>query len=574
MNKKQYRQKRWLFITAAIYFILMTLIFTRPLIFNILAHTVGAKNDNMYFIFQIEWIKRAIFEYQTMPLTTNLLNFPYGFSLLTTEIAPLQIVFALPFALAGEPILGYNISMMSTFIIAGLTMFFWVYELTESWQASIISGTAFAFLPYHMAHFLIGHLNISGIQWFPLYFWGFTEILTKEKFSRKNIMLLSAGIIGLALTSLYYIYMTLIVSVIILIIYFSFLAREKIFTKHIWKQFLIAGVVSAPFLLVGIGPYIYFHAARGSARNVQEAIMFSASITDFLLPFTKQVLLGRWVWRNFPRDLWNEATLYLGFPATIFSIVGWKNKSTLGRKRLFQIFLIGGIATGILAFGINLTWMEKPVWVDLPEWLAEITGNSQSLIYLPGYLFHKYLPFYSIMRVSMRYGIFVMVFICAAAGLGIHWILTNAKTKWRPLIGFMALVLILLDFFNTPFSTSKISPREVDLWLAEQPYGGLVQLPYEQSLFEEHFYFTLYHNKPLLGAVRAFPSDRFLYLKGVLKTFPDTASASALRDENITYVIIDENEIPITEAVLASAVENGLSYHGSFSGQSVFTIEY
>ena len=130
MNKKRKRQKRWLVITVSIYFILMTLIFTRPLMNNILDHTVGAKNDNMYFIFQIEWIKRAIFEYHTMPLTTNLLNFPYGFSLLTTEIAPLQIVFALPFALMGEPILGYNISMMSTFILAGMMMFLWVFNLT------------------------------------------------------------------------------------------------------------------------------------------------------------------------------------------------------------------------------------------------------------------------------------------------------------------------------------------------------------------------------------------------------------------------------------------------------------
>ena len=167
-----------------------------------------------------------------------------------------------------------------------------------------------------------------------------------------------------------------------------------------------------------------------------------------------------------------------------------------------------------------------------------------------------------------------MVFICAAAGMGIHWILTNMKDKWRPIIGFMALLFILLDFFNTPFSTSKLGPRAVDLWLAEQPYGGLVQLPYEQSLFEEHFYYTLYHNKPLLGAVRAFPSDRFIYLKSVLKTFPDPESVSALRNENITYIVIDEYEIPITEAILATAVESGLKYQGSFSGQSVFTIEY
>ena len=571
-NKKS--QKILIFLSAGIYFIFVTVLFTRPLINNITTHTVGGFSDNMYFIFQIEWIKRAIFDIHTMPLTTDLLNFPFGFSLLTTEIAPLQIIFALPFALFGEPVLGYNISMLSTFFLAGMFMFAWVYQLTDSWIAALISGSAYAFLPFHMAHFLIGHLNLSGIQWFPLYFWGLTNILTRDKPSKKNILLLSIGISGIALTSLYFIYMTFVVSVIILVIYFLLLAREKIFSKNIWKQLIISGLVSAPILLVGLGPYFYFHALRGSTRNIQDAAIFSASITDFLLPFTKQVLFGKWVWRNFPRDLWNEATLYLGIPALVFSIAAWKNRISIERKRLLQIFLIGGLTAGILALGTNVTWMEKSVWIDLPEWLVAITEKSQSMIFLPGYLFYKYLPFYSIMRVPMRYGIFTMVFVCAAAGIGIQWILINVKNKWRPLVGFIALLFILLDFFNTPFSTSMIGPREVDLYLAEQPYGGMVQLPYEQSLLEENFYYTLHHDKPILGAVRAFPSDRFLFLKKVLNSFPDPESVSSLRNENITYIVVDENKIPITEFILNGAVENGLKFHGSFSGQSVFTIEY
>jgi hypothetical protein len=570
-NKRS--QQNFIFLFAGIYFSLMTIVFTRPLINRISTHTVGGFSDNMYFIFQIEWIKRAVFEYHINPLTTNLLNFPYGFSLLTTEIAPLQIIFALPFALLGNPVLGYNISMMGTFFLAGMFMFLWIYKITDSWIAALISGTAYAFLPYHMAHFLIGHLNLSGIQWFPLFFWGLTNVLTDNKVSKKNILLLTLGISGIALTSLYYIYMTLVVSVIILIIYFLFFAREKIFSKNIWKQFIYSVLFSAPILLAGVGPYVYYHSVKGSTRNIQDAVMFSASITDFLLPFTKQVLLGKWVWKNFPRDLWNEATLYLGFPMLVFSIVGWKERISLGMKRLFQIFLIGGITAGILAFGMNVTWMEKPVLVNLPGWFGALIGKSQSMIYLPGYLFQKYLPFYSIMRVPMRYGIFTMVFVCAGGGIGIQWILRKVEKKWHMIIGFFALLIVILDFFNTPFSLSEIKAREVDTWLSEQPYGGLVQLPYKQSLLEEHFYYALHHNKPLLGAVRAFPSDRFLFLKNILISFPDYESVSALKNENITYVVIDEKEIPVTETIVDAAVENGLTYHGSFSGESVFTID-
>jgi hypothetical protein len=572
--KTGHLKKKFILMCTAIYFILMTVLFTRSLSRQIMTHNVGGYGDNLYFIWQIEWIKRAVFDLNVMPLTSNLLNYPYGYSLLTTEIAPLQILFALPFALIGEPVLGYNISIMSTFFLAGLTMFLWVYAMTESWQASLISGTAFAFLPYHIAHFLIGHLNLAGIQWFPLYFWGFTAILTGEHFSWKHVLLLSVGISAIALTSQYYIYMTFIISVIILIGYFCFFAREKFLSKEIWKQFVLAGAISAPFLIIGIGPYLYFHSGRGSKRAMEDTLIFSASITDFLLPFTKQILLGKWVWRKFPRDLWNEATLYLGLPATILSIIGWMRREALGKKRIFQIFLIGGITAGVLAFGTNLTWMEEPVWINLPEWFSELADKEQSLIYLPGYLLFKYIPFYSIMRVWMRYGIFVMVFNCAAAGIGAHWILSRVKLRWKNLLGFVILSFVILDFFNTPFSTTEIEPREVDLWLAEQPYGGLVQLPFEQSLIEENFYYTLYHHKPLMGAVRAFPSDRFLYMGSALNNFPDPKSVEALRGEQITYIVVDENEIPVTDEILINAADLGLKHEGSFTDQSVFTINY
>ena len=104
--KTEHLKKQLALVCPVIYFFLMTIIFTWPLLKQMMTHSAGGYGDNMYFIWQIEWIKRAVFELNRMPLTSNLLNYPYGYSLLTTEIAPLQILFALPFALIGEPILG------------------------------------------------------------------------------------------------------------------------------------------------------------------------------------------------------------------------------------------------------------------------------------------------------------------------------------------------------------------------------------------------------------------------------------------------------------------------------------
>ena len=553
------------------YFLALSVFFTRPLFSRLRTHTVGWRGDNMYFLFQIEWIRQALFDLKVMPLTTHLLNYPYGYSLLSTEISPLQILFALPFAAFDEAVLGFNLSMLLTFIISGMAMYFWLYAVSGSRHAGLAAGTAYAFLPYHIVHFMAGHLNISGIQWFPLYFWGFTSLLTDRQASWKHVLLTAAGISAIALTSLYYAYMTLLISALMFFLYWLF--TKNPFDRDCWRRLFISAGLSIPGLIAGVGPYLYFHGNRGSTRPLVDAMRYSASVSDFFLPFTRQLLLGRWVWDKFPRDLWNEATLYLGIAVTALAVFAVLAKNSKLDKRLWELLLIGGMCAFILALGVNLNWMEAPVMIRLPEWIASRVGAKQSLVYLPAYLAYKYLPFYSLMRVSMRYGVIVMTVVCFLAGMGVHEILKMLKKPTRNIAFVVILGFIILDFSNTPMPTVRIGPRNVDEWLNGQPTGGLVQLPYEQSTTSEHAYYTVHHQKPLMGVISAFPSDRLLGFKELLRNFPDAVSVSTLQDEEIRYVVVDEEEMPIGSEMIRNAEEFGMRYAGSFNGQSVFIFE-
>lgn len=570
-KKNQYEKLAWALGQIA-YFTLLTIAFTRPLISKISTHIDGSLGDNLYFIWQIGWFKQALFDLKQLPFHSFLLNFPYGYNLATTEIAPLQLAFALPFALGGQLVLGYNVSMLLTFILAGLCMSYWVYHLTGSRLAGLVSGTAYAFLPYHMAHFLSGHLNISAIQWFPLFFWGFSAILTEEKYSIKNVLLMAAGLSGIALTSQYYLYMTFIISVIILLVYFLFIQRRRFLDLVLWKQFVLAGVISLPALAVGIVPYYLVHQGTGSDRTLEDVMVFSASITDFLLPFTRQALWGKWVWKTFPRDLWNEATLYLGLPLLVLSGLGFAKRKESGKRLLFTIFLVGFLISLVLAMGTNLTWMEEPVRLSDSSWLAKIFTNEDGLIYLPGYLFFKYVPYYSVMRAWMRIGIFALLFNCAAAGLGLHWLIQKAGIRCKVLLPILMLALVLLDFSVRPNPLSEVKPREVDLWLAEQPYGGQVQLPLKQSYEEYSLYYTLYSQKPLIGVIRTFPSNRYFELNPLLENFPDDVSVVALKEEGLTYIVLDEDYYSVDDDFITRCESLGLKFGVSLDGQAVFLI--
>ncbi len=561
----------WAFGQTA-YFVLLTLAFTRPLYRHLSTHVAGSLGDNLYFIWQIGWFKQAIFDLRQVTFKSSLLNFPYGYNLATTEIAPLQLAFAMPFALNGNFVLGYNISILLTFVLAGLTMSYWVHHLSGSRLAGLAAGTAYAFLPYHMVHFLSGHLNISAIQWFPLFFWGFLGMLTEDRYASKNVWLMALGLSAIALTSQYYLYLTGLVSGLILLVYFLFLRRDRFADKVLWKQFIRAGLISLPALAVGVVPYLLARSGS-SGRTLADVMAFSASPTDFLLPFTRQFIWGKWVWRNFPRDLWNEATLYLGAPVTLLAIIGFAKRDESRHKLLYSLLLTGFIASVILAMGTNLTWNEQAVEVSASSWLGRIFNNTDGLVLLPGYFFFKYVPFYSIMRAWMRMGVIALLFNCAAAGLGLAWLLGRVKRPaYRLGLGLLALALILLDFYVSPNSLSAVKPRAIDLWLAEQPYGGQVQLPLKESYEENSLYYTLYSQKPLIGVIRTFPSNRYFELEPQVRNFPDDTSLAALREQQLTYVVLDEEFYTVDKDFIERCESLGMRYGGSLDGQAVFIL--
>lgn len=556
-----------------VYFLILSLFLTRPLWTVLTTHSVGGYGDNVYFIWQIEWIKQALFDLKSAPYKTDLLNYPYGYNLASTEIAPLQILFALPFAMLGNPVLGYNVSILLTFFLSGLTMYYWVFQMTHSRGASLIAATAYSALPYHAAHFLSGHLNLSAVQWFPLYWLGFTNILSQERFRGRDMLLLVGGFACIALTSQYYLFMTLMVSFWIAVIYLGFYHRGQIRNRKFWKGVITAGLLCLPFMGVSFLPAYLLYGGSDRARSIADVMVYSASITDFLLPFSKNIVWGEWVWRIFPRDLWTESTLYLGIPVTLLAITGFRQNKEWGQSDRSRVFRIGIWTSVILAMGTNLTWMEEPLIIKMPDGLGGLVNNEETIIPLPGYLLFRYFPFYSFMRAWMRYGVFALVFNCAAAGLGAAWLLKKVQGKWRLLITITLTSLILLDFTNTPFKVEKMEARPVDSWLAEQPRGAQVQLPLYQSFETRHIYYTLYNRKPTVGNHPVFPSDRFFEMDPVLKSFPSDESVSALRELDVTYVILDEAHYSIGRDLIEICKSKGLELVYRDGEQAVFLIE-
>lgn len=83
------------------------------------------------------------------------------------------------YAATKNPILAYNLLVLSTFVLAGFGTFLVVRELTRNATAAFVAGLLFAFSASRIAHG--GHLDALSVQWMPFVLFGIRRFVTSGR---------------------------------------------------------------------------------------------------------------------------------------------------------------------------------------------------------------------------------------------------------------------------------------------------------------------------------------------------------------------------------------------------------
>ncbi len=569
---------RFVHLFALLYYTVFTLVMTWPLALHMTNSVVGEIGDNIYFIFLIRWYQRAWFELGISPFFHPWLNFPQGWNLASTDTSLATTLFGLPVSLIWGPTFGYNFAMLVTFVFSGWAMYYWVRRLTSSPAAGLIAGTVYAFLPYRMAHFLIGHMNLSGTEWFPLYFMGLYDLLRAPRLSWKPVLVTAVALGLIGFTSMHYLLMTAVISVVFVAAYLLFAERQRLADWHYWRglgaRLALFGVASLPMTVLSALPFLGLESQGGLAsRSVSYASMYSASPTDFFLPSTQHWLFGAWVGAHFDRSLWIEATFYIGVVALVLAVIAWIRRAETSHAVLLKVALVVILVAFVLSLGTDLHWNNQRVDVPVPTFLQSLVHRESTPIPLPAYLLFRFLPFYSKMRALMRVGLYVLVFTSLMAGLGAAWLLKKAGPKRALPLAVVLIVLIFLDFYPGPYRhLAQVSARPVDAWLAQQPgQGAVAQFPASELEDQDQVYNTLVHGKPFIGGFfSANQPEQYLRIRPVLDHFPSPEGAALLRELGVQWVLMDTGKYPDFPAVQQQVEHLGLRYVETIGGEAVF----
>lgn len=561
-------------ITAALLFILLTIVMTWPLASQMDRAAIGWIGDNYLYIWMIGWFKKALFELHQSPLLAPVLNYPQGYNLAYTDIPFTMVLIGLPASLMSTPALGYNVSIFVSFVLSGLGVYLWVRRLTDNMAASVIAGVVFAFAPYRMSH-LLGHLNLMGTQWFPFYFMSLGDLIGMRKWSWKTIVVASVSLGLIGLTSQYYLYMTLLISVAYVLGHLLF--EHKLVSQfEFWKRFGAFAIIALPLVILSVMPYLGLASQDNLTHSLGVVRVWSASPTDFILPSPKHFIWGEWVARTFDRSLWIENTLYIGVVSLFFAPLALlKRKEALsqGNGIIEASCLAAGIAF-VLALGTDLHWLGQSVKVSVPLFLRHWYPYSQTPLPLPGYLLFRFFPFYAGMRVWMRYGIFVSLFTSILAGIGVAWLLSRIKHRLIIPLSILILFLAFVDFYPGAQPLSQVTIRPVDAWLISQDPGALAQFPFWQIKLPQLAYATLIHNKPLIGdPFGTFSTVQFRQIQPILSSFPDQNSVDLLRGLGARWIVVDSTQYQNFAQIRTTVESLGLHFRVALDEQYVYELD-
>jgi len=542
-------------VFVLVLFFALMCVMTNPLVLHI-ANAVEDKQDALLNTWIIAWVGHALL---TDPL--NLFNanifYPYPNTLAYSETLLPQGLFALPFNLAFDnTILGYNLVLLASFLLAAYAMYLFIFDLTHSRSAAIVAGTIFAFNPYNLGN--LAQVQLLSFGWMPLALMWLRRLLKYDgrrmtddgryvvgiwDLRFENCFLFAIFFSLQALSSFYYAFLAGF-TVALYAIWFFITHHASHITFYVSRltRLAFSTALVALFVVPFFIPYLQVQREMGFERKVIESEPFSASLKLFIQVSPQNVLYGNLLaprppimHGGYPLD-----NLFPGIVAVAFAIVGIA--ASKHRERWFYFFLL--TFAFLLSLGPRL-------------YLSPTTSTDLTLPYR--WLYDLF-PLMRALRAPVRFDALVMFALAVLAGLGTARLATTdrrpltATQRFLPTAYCLLLTgLIALEYFAFP--AAHITPvpvwneiPEYVRWLRTQPPGVILELPMlasdpSQPLDLTTQYLSTYHWHTTPDGYSGFNPPRRGEIAYEMQAFPNERAFSLIQALEVKYLVLHNTEI-------------------------------
>lgn len=547
-----------------LFYTLLALIMTWPLIARLGTHYAGNNEDLWVFQWDNWWTRYAL-QHGLDILFTPLQFYPVGVSLAAHSLSFYNSFVWIPLAAVIGDIAAYNITILLTFILSGYTMFLLAEYLINqrigvreqgsgaaprspitdhplpitnprSLIPALLAGLIFAFAPYHFSQSL-GHVSLASVQWFPLLALFALKTVRETKWRNAIIIGLLIGLI--TATRLQFI-------VLGGVVFALFVAVDWLTVRREWARgsigrLIVAGALGLLLALPIVLPaaQLFTEAASPDELIADEQTWGQTDLAAYFVPMTYHPVFGPLVqplYKNFAK---NQAWMpFLGYGVLALSIWG-----ALKAKRRSVPWIAIGLFLFVMALGPFLV----------------INGVSHENIRLPYALIGDAFPL-NTLRSPDRYNLLLPLALAVLAAYGISDLLSRVKRPRAQIwLGAGVGVLILFEYLGLPYPT--IEPLTTSAFHAQlandpEPYAVL-DIPLERSDTKYYLYYQTQHQHPLVqGRVARVPEAAFKLFDEIpllgawyrslgSPRVPDLgAQLRQLADYNVRYILFHKNLAP------------------------------
>jgi hypothetical protein len=409
----------------------------------------------------------------------------------------------------------YNLVVIFSFVVGGLTAFLLAHHITDSYWGSIIAGYLFTFSSFHFAH-LEGHLQMVSLEWIPLF------ILLWYKFILQPSIARSVGaalvLFLVILCDFYFFFYCVLAGLIIFCWRLSrkegvrfFQEKGNVIATGLFVLISVAtsGMLAASFLLAN---------SRDEFLGAHPESEFSM---DLLAPF---IYGGHWRFASLTKPYWSqlpgsihESSVHLGLAVVILLVYVWRKRKHapmpgIGLWYCLLFFF------ALMALGPTLqVWGERTEWMTLPyTWLQALFPPLRA----------------SGVPVRM-----IVIAVLAAAVISAEGFKLLFRGSLRNRVFASALLgLAVLDLLPGPVTTSAPTVPAYVSVLKELPgAGGVLDTVSSPTLA---LYYQTIHQKPLaFGYVSRVPRSVYEKDRELAKALKASDYSSLWRVYQIRYLI-------------------------------------
>lgn len=412
--------------------------------------------DGFQNVWNIWWVNKAIVANHANPYFTTMLHWPHGTTLIPQTMAIFDGLMAIPLinVLHASLIQAVNFAVVFSFVMGGVTMFWFLYKLHKTYWVAIVGGALFTFSSYHFAH-AFGHLQLVSLEWIPLFLLAFWTLL--EKFRWRDAVFAAVALFLVLLCDYYYLFWSVMLGGAWLL--WRLYKKQVPITKKTIGVFALFCIVATAL----VGPLVYalVHLSKtDQLMGVHDPVTFGLDPLSLIIPG------GAWHWSNLTSWYWlripylAETSMFFGYG--LLAVVAVAAFKSVFKRRQFKapswlnFWWIIMIGFGVIALGPRLN----------------VFGHTLHSVPLPYTLLETLLPTLKISGMPVRW---ILIALIAAIVIATYMLskMDLRKTPSRILLGLF-LVVTAIDLYPVNLPLTKIpTPHYVEV-LKSLPYGAVL----------------------------------------------------------------------------------------------------